>query len=303
MKKAFFIILTVLCMALLQVSCVPLLEPWEKIQPEPEPEPEPEPDPDPTPTPTPGPTPAPTPVQVKSAHSAAYVFSDSTFPFKFLEFSSDKRFIAERRAGGGANSYLYGTYGISDSKLVLDGVGAFSIVRTGSSAEIEFAPESGAAWSGKATVKWPASSASSASEMFKAWKIAKTRISFSEGLKINADLNGCDLGALAEMLKKLGVKTDDKLKGVNIDDVVFTWGSMLLRCSNGTNYYASCNYANYASDGSFAFTLGNFISGFSGGDGNGKVVVSGNVRMLTLELAFARNDKKYKGSFTFVLNP
>ena len=97
------------------------------------------------------------------------------------------------------------------------------------------------------------------------------------------------------------MKTDDKLNGVKIEDVNFTWGTMILRCSDGHNYAATCQYGGYAENKTFSFSLTDFVSGFSGGDGTAKVQFSNGVCMLTLEMSMARGDKNYKGTITFAL--
>lgn len=305
MKKVFYIILAALALAALPVSCVRPLEPWEKIQPEPEPEPEPEPTPTPTPTPTPpGPTPEPTPTPVTSKVSAAYIFSDNNFPLKRLELSSDGRFVAEVRVATKASENIevrYSTYSISGSEITLKDLGTVTLITLSGKVTATFAFTGGQPVTGEGTVKRPASSSEGAKDLFKAWTINKTRISVSEGIKINADLVGCDLGELAKLLEGLGVEVGDSLNGIRIETVSFTWGSMILHRSDGVNYEAYCNYDGYADTHVFAFELSDFLSGFSGGTGKATVKFSSGLCMLTLEMSFSRGDKNYKGSITFVL--
>lgn len=305
MKRLFYLILTVLALASIGVSCVHPLEPWEKIQPEPEPEPEPEPTPNPNPNPNPpGPTPTPTPKPVTAPVSAAYVFTSPSFPLKRLELSSDGRYVAEVRVATKADESIEirsSTYSVSGTDILLKDLGTVSIVTLSGKATCTFTSESGKASTGEGSVQSPSGSSSGAAELFKAWPITKTRISVSEGIKINADLVGCDLGELAKLLEGLGVKVGDSLNGVKIENVEFTWGSMLLHCSNGHNYSAYCNYDGYADTRTFGFSLSDFLSGFSGGDGKATVKFSSGVCMLTLEMQFARGEKNYKGSITFVL--
>lgn len=304
MKKVFYIILAALALAALPVSCVRPLEPWEKIQPEPEPEPEPEPTPTPTPTPTPGPTPEPTPTPVTSKVSAAYIFSDNNFPLKRLELSSDGRFVAEVRVATKASENIevrYSTYSISGSEITLKDLGTVTLITLSGKVTATFAFTGGQPVTGEGTVKRPASSSEGAKDLFKAWTINKTRISVSEGIKINADLVGCDLGELAKLLEGLGVEVGDSLNGIRIETVSFTWGLMILHRSDGENYEAYCNYDGYADTHVFAFELSDFLSGFSGGTGKATVKFSSGLCMLTLEMSFSRGDKNYKGSITFVL--
>lgn len=309
MKKAFYLILTVLALASVGVSCVHPLEPWEKIQPEPEPEPEPQPEPepepgpDPTPTP-PGPAPEPQPEPVTSLLSAAFSFSEASFPLKRLELSGDGRYVAEVRiATKGADDIevVFSTYGVSGTDILLKDLGTVAIVLFNGKATGTFQFPDGRSFTTEGSIQWPSASTSGAVELFKTWPITKTRISVSEGIKINADLNGCDLGELAKLLEGLGVKVGDSLTGVKIETVEFTWGSMILHCSNGHNYEAYCNYDGYEGTRTFGFSLSDFLSGFSGGDGKATVKFSSGVCMLTLEMSFARGDKNYKGSITFVL--
>ena len=307
MKKALYILLAVLALTFVGVSCVHPLEPWEKILPDPEPEPEPEPEPTPTPTPTPtppGPTPTPTPKPVTGPVSAAYSFSNTSFPLRKLELSSDGRYLAEVRIATKAGENIEvraSTYSVSGGVIALKDLGTMKIETLSGKATCSLTLADGHSYDGEGSVQSPPSAASSASELIKAWSITKTRISVSEGIKINADLNGCDLGELANLLSGLGVKVDDSLKGVKIETVEFTWGSMLLRCSNGHIYAATCNYAGYAENKTFAFSLTDFLSGFSGGDGKASVKFNGGLCLLTLEMSFARGEKNYKGSITFVL--
>ena len=91
------------------------------------------------------------------------------------------------------------------------------------------------------------------------------------------------------------------LNGIRIEHVEFTWGSMILHCSDGHNYEAYCKYDGYADSKTFSFTLSDFLSGFSGGEGKATVKFTSGVCMLTLEMSFGKGEKHYKGSITFVL--
>lgn len=307
MKRILHLLLVVLLLAVPAVSCVQPLEPWEKILPDPEPEPTPDPPapdpPTPDPPTPPGPTPPPTPKPVTSPVSAAYSFDAQSFPLKRLELSSSGRYVAEVRIATKADDPVEvrsGSYTVSAAVVSLSDLGTMSIETLSGKATCSLTLN-GKTYSGEGKVQSPPSASSSASELFKTWPITKTRISVSEGIKINADLAGCDLGELARLLRGVGVKIDDSLAGVKIESVEFTWGSMLLHCSNGHNYSAYCKYDNYAQDKTFQFSLSDFLSGFSGGDGTARVQFTGGLCVLTLEMSFSRGQKHYKGSITFVL--
>lgn len=302
MKRVFLLLTAaaVLAGSFLGVSCVHPLEPWEKEQQEPEPEP----DPDPNPTPTPGPTPTPTPKPVSSLRSAAYVYSDAASPLKRLELSSNGRYVVEMRNAGNGNAAIRtGTYGISGKSLILFGLGSATLETLSGKASGVIRCAGANPYTGEGVVRSPSTGAKAAEALFKGWTITKTRISVTEGIKINADLVGCDMDELARILKGLGVKVNESMAGIRIQDVVITWGTILFRRSDGYNYSATCKYDGYAENASFQFTLTDFIAGFSGGEGIGRVKFSGDLCLLTLEMEFARGEKKYKGSITFVLKP
>ena len=178
------------------------------------------------------------------------------------------------------------------------------MVPSGSKATVAVRRPGEADLTGSAAIK-RAPSKTLINKFARSWVLDKTRISLSEGLKINADLNGGDLGALAEMLAKMNVKVDD-LVGLKILDIIVTRsGSLMLRCSDGSVYLMSCDFTDFEDTQTFPFALTDFLTGYSGGTGTGKVTFQpdSDICVLVLELSFSRKDKTYKGSLTFVMKP
>lgn len=306
-------LLIVFCGAfLLAASCVPRLEPRDDIEEIEEPVDVPDttsavtpapgtgtgtnPNPSPGTNPNPGPS-----TPSRRTYSAEYEFSDESFPLKRLELTVSTRFIAEERVAGGGLVIHTGTF-ISDTTAVvlLSGYASTTVSVSGSKATIGFRKGSGKKVTGEAKVV-KAPSTDLIKKISKTWSITKTRVSIADGLKVNADLNGGDLGELATILSSLGVKGMD-MDGLVISDIVITRsGSVLLRRSDGVNYLADCDFSKIESTGKFTFSLDNFPIGFSGGEGEGSVTFQGDLCILTMTLQFGRKDKNYKGSLTFVL--
>ncbi|MCR5709103.1 MAG: Ig-like domain-containing protein [Bacteroidales bacterium] len=306
MGKRFGLISLMLCgLLFLTDACVPRIMPRDDIEDIEDPEspdtttvtPAPVPGTNPNPNPNPGPS-----TPSRRTYSASYSFSDESFPLKRLELTASTRFIAEERTSGGAVTIHTGTF-ISDTTAVvlLSGYASTTVSVSGSKATIGFRTGSGKRITGQGTVA-KAPSTDLIKKISRTWSIQKTRVSISDGLKVNADLNGGNLGELASILSSLGVSGMD-MDGLEISDIIITRsGSVLLRRSDGVNYLAFCDFTNIEKTGAFTFTLDNFPVSFSGGVGEGNVKFQGDLCLLTMNLQFGRKDKNYKGSLIFVLS-
>jgi len=231
--------------------------------------------------------------------------SESACPVKSIELTESGYYvIKEIVTRATKEEYYFGKYTVSGNTYTLSGYGTVTLEGSGSSLKFTVNKSSGENYTGTGSSK-TGSTSSIGDKLFRTWTISKTRVSISDGVKANADFNGCNLGEIANFIANQGISISDKesLQGVSVTSVTLTSaGSYILAYSNNRTDVGTCNYSSLSS-GSFTYSWDSSTMGYSFENGKGSVAFENGMCLLTLNADIKNSSKTYKTSVVFVMKP
>ena len=255
----------------------------------------------PTPyTPPDSPTPS---APLATKQSIKLLVKNNGAAVRFIELTEGGKYLIGSVDGENRHVYSFGDYTVtSDGRYVLGEDAELTFTSNDSSADFKLGYKSGTTVSGTADIVKNTKSSSNITRLCRSWTVTKTRVSITEGVKANADFNGCNLGEIAEFSRNQGIEIKKDLSGISVSLITLTPnGTAIILYSNGEIDVVSCDFS-AIDDGAIKYSWQNVSSmGYEFTGGTGKVRFEGELCVLSLESSFDKDSKKYGLSVTIVM--
>lgn len=247
--------------------------------------------------PTPPPKPQPKPESVK------LVVKTGGGNLKSVELTASGQYIICQVDSKNHKEYSTGDYTIdSDGQFVLGDDGVLTYTQGSATTDFTFKAKDGKEVSGKADVKTPASTSSNLTKLCRTWTITKTRIKITKGATASMDFDGCDLGEIADFVRKQGIEIKKDLKDFKLTSITVTpTGTAMINYSDGSMDVANLDLS-AIDKGTLKYSWPDVSAlGYEFTNGTGSVKFDGDNCAFSVASSFVKDSKKYDVSVTFAM--